>query len=96
MSDPAAPGALLATPQPTGRRPLSVRQLADAAFDFSPALKALDTDGDGTLSEAELAAYRARKQARGEFIPAAGPPPHRPSMAERLVQAQVNALRDQR
>lgn len=32
-------------------------------------LKELDTSGDGKVSESEFAAYRARKQAIGEYVP---------------------------
>ncbi len=42
-------------------------------LDFSQALKELDLDGDGQVSDQEFDFYRAGKAARGEFIPADGP-----------------------
>lgn len=56
-----------------------------AAFDASEALKGLDTDGDGTVSEAEFAFYRAQKAARGQYVPGEGPA----SRDTETVQEQV-------
>lgn len=49
-------------------KPINTVDLADTAT-FSSNIMELDTNGDGKIGEAEFAVYRARKQARGEYIP---------------------------
>ncbi len=60
-------------------------------FDASEAMKALDLNSDGHVSEDEFAAYRAGKQARGEFVPTAGPSTGHPT-PEAVQQAMFDAL----
>ncbi|WP_123791471.1 hypothetical protein [Pacificibacter maritimus] len=47
--------------------------MTERAKDFTVNLSHLDTVGDGPVGDAEFAAYRIEKQARGEFIPLNAP-----------------------
>lgn len=49
-------------------------------------LDELDTNSDGYLSDDEFAAYRAEKQAKGQFIPLDAP------VSEKVQQAMFAAL----
>jgi len=62
-------------------------KLPDLSIDHLRAhLEELDTNSDGHLSEDEFAAYRARKQAMGQFIPLDVP------VSETAQQAMFEAM----
>lgn len=88
---------------PTGAGPIARPQAGNGPqrldsdvlknFDASEAMKALDLNDDGHVSEDEFAAYRAGKQARGEFVPMSGPSTGTPT-PEAVQQAMFDALVD--
>ena len=78
LLSPAAPVAAStpAAPASSASRP-SVADIGalDLSRVFEQYMAALDTDGDGEVSSSEQAAYMARKQASGEFVPSETPTP---------------------